>query len=146
MYFLNIQHLLIITTCLGFAVTIIWLLFRNKKTKDNTPIQEEMVAFYGIHKGQLFVQLATKGNKIIYAAETEMKEKSKDAIIPSLYKLFPNSFKETDIKCSRGFSRFDGKKIVTSGRKKIIDCETVEDLFPSISKFIFSFIIENGKY
>ncbi len=105
-------------------------------------------AFFGIHEGKLFVQLADGDNVIAYSVETEVSDPDCTALIKLLEgTLFPDSFKKTGIKVPKiTYKDWDGQKIKVSGEKDIIECTTILNIFPNFGKFIFSYIYENGKF
>ena len=102
--------------------------------------------FFGINEGKLFVQIATKDNEIAYEAETPLENSKPMSLVQALGILFPDEFMKTGIKMprSQAFFQWDGQKIIKSGEKDILDCETVLDKFPKFTPFVFSYLVENG--
>jgi hypothetical protein len=103
--------------------------------------------FFGISEGNLFAQIATQDNEIVYEAEVPMSDPTPANLMRGLSELFPDKFKESGVKVSRvAIFEWDGQKIVKSGGKEILDCQTILNIFPKFSVYLFTYLWENGKY
>ena len=103
--------------------------------------------FFGICEGKLFVQFADDDNEIAYAAECPLPNKEPGAIAETLAQLMGPDFKASVVKIPAIIDfQWDGQKIAVSEEKEILECDTVEDLYPGFGELVLSYVKQNGSY
>ncbi len=98
--------------------------------------------FFGIYDDELFVQIATHDNEIVYGAANPIAvEPEVRNIIDTLPSLFPYSFRELGIKIDQfNFYPLDGKKIT---KDEIQEVQPIGSIYPDPGKVIFRLLNNN---
>ena len=111
-----------------------------------TPLKkvgENVHVFYGIIDCELFVQIATSGNKILFDSKVQISAnpEPKDFLM-ALKSLLSDSYRNSDAKVSLfDFSECDGRRIKNDG--EIEECIATRTFYPKFRNHLISSLCVN---